>query len=300
VLGYLRRTVLPILDGWQSGEPGEAVLFALFDLGLLGIPAGLIGETEAIGFERALALSMPRFEAHVERAPSVVLRALGNGYARVARELGTVAADGWLDALASGADRCADRGALFDLGAVLAWRAGLAEVRDVALERASGLEPGLLVQLFGAAQLESATHRRFCAPGAAGPLGPLSPLGPLALVARVGAFVGFGGPFRRPPLPRVVAGRVVCTDGDGAFELHADVFGARLRPAAWAYEEAMTSDEAGGAHADPDGTVRAAESTFRSDELRGASGAAEAQGMVAVTLADSHKVFVLGRREAAA
>ncbi len=299
MLGYLRRTALPILEGWQ-GEPTPAVLFALFDLGVSGLAAGLVGEADATPFERGLVVGMPKLEALAAAAPSVVLRALGNGYARIAREIGPRAADGWLGLVTSGAARCAERSALLDLGVVLAWRAGLAEAREVALERARGLDRRLLVEIFGTPELESSPHRRFCAPGAAGPLGPLAPLGPLELLGRVGGFVGFGGPFRRPPLPRVVLGRLVCTDGDVACELHADVFGARLRPAAWAYEGAMSSSDVGGARVDAAGTVQALGSTVACGDLRGAAAAAQALGMVAVTLADSHQVFVLGRREAAA
>ena len=41
-------------------------------------------------------------------------------------------------------------------------------------------------------------------------------------------------------------------------------------------------------------------STFASGALRGAVAAAACDGVIAVVLADSHQVFVLGRREAVA
>jgi hypothetical protein len=285
MLGYLRRTVIPMLDAWE-GDPTAAVLFALFDVGLAGLRAGLVGDSDATPFERLLGERMPALRAHVERAPGVVLRAIGNGYLHVQRERGPEVAQTWLEALASGGSQCADRAALFDLGVVLGWRAGLAEAREVALDRAAHLDPALRRALFGAEALDPLDpdpERRFCRPG------PLGPLGPLELVATAGGFVGFGGPFRRPPLPRVVAGRLVCTDGDATFELFADVFGTRFRPAAWAHAEAITTTNTGGAEVKQVSAV--------SVSLRGAVAAAACSGMIAVALGDSHKVVVLGRRE---
>ncbi|MBL0215144.1 MAG: hypothetical protein IPQ07_14810 [Myxococcales bacterium] len=296
VLAYLRRTVVPILDAWE-GEPAAAVLFALFDLGLVGLRVGLVGESDATAFERTLRERMPLLRAHVEAAPGVVLRALGNGYLHVLRERGPEAAQLWLDALASGAAACADRAALLGLGVVLGWRAGLAEAREVALDHAAHLDPALLRALFGATLLDGDPARRFCRPGSGAALGPLE------LVATAGGFVGFGGPFRRPPLPRVVAGKLVCTDGTATFELFADVFGTRFRPAVWAHAEAITSADTGGAYLDSNGALHAPDaivmSAIASGELRGAVAAAACSGMIAVALGDSHQVLVLGRREAA-
>lgn len=292
VLAYLGRTVVPILDAWE-GEPAAAVLFALFDLGLVGLRVGLVGAGDATPFERILRARMPALRAHVEREPGGVLRAVGNGYLHVHRERGPEAAQAWFEALTAGAAGCPDRAALLELGVVLGWRAGLAEAREVALAHAARIDPALLHGLFGAAVLGGDPARRFCHPGSAAPLGPLE------LVATTGGFVGFGGPFRRPPRPRVVAGRLVCTDGAATFELFADVFGTRLRPAAWAHGEAVASADTGGAYIDMTGAVRApGAATFTAGELSGAFAAAACDGVIAVALADSHQVFVLGRREA--
>ncbi|CAN5919655.1 hypothetical protein BH11MYX3_BH11MYX3_46490 [soil metagenome] len=288
VLGYLRRTVIPILDAWE-GEPTAVLLFALFDVGLAGMRAGLVGEIDATPFERVLGERMPELRAHVERAPGAVLRALGNGYLHVQRERGSEVAQSWLEALASGAAHCSDRAALLDLGVVLGWRAGLAEAREVALDRIANIDATVLRGLFDATSLDPDPERRFCRPG------PTAPLGPLEIMATAGGFVGFGGPFRRPPLPRVVGGRLVCTDGDATFELFADVFGTRFRPAAWAHAEANSTADSGGAHIDATGSVVVEQGAVGSDRLRGAVAAAACGGMVAVALGDSHKVVVLGR-----
>ncbi len=281
---------MPILDAWE-GEPTAAVLFALFDVGLAGMRAGLVGESGATPFERVLGQRMPELRGHIERAPGVIMRAIGNGYLHVQRERGPEAAQAWLEALASGASLCTDRAALFDLGVVLGWRAGLAEAREAAIDRTAHIDAGLLRVLFDAASLDPDPERRFCRPG------PVAPLGPLEFVATAGGFVGFGGPFRRPPRPRVVAGRLVCTDGDATFELFADVFGTRFRPAAWAHAEATSTADSGGAYVHASGSVIVQQAPVASDKLRGAVAAAACSGMVAVALGDSHKVVVLGRRE---
>lgn len=293
MLGYLRRTVVPILDGWD-GEPPAAVLLALFDLGALGLRVGLLGDGDASRFEQVLVARAAALAPLIARAPGLVLRALGNGYLNVARARGPEVAAAWFEALAAAAARCPAPAALLDLGVVLGWRAGLAEARDAALARLDRFEPALIVALFGAAALDPDPARRFCRPGATGPLGPL------VHVATVGGFVGFGGPFRRPPRPRVVAGRLVCTDGDATVELHADGFGARLAPASWAHAEAQVATDVGDATLDAAGAVRALGATATVAEARGATAAAACAGMVAVTLGDSHQVLVLGRREAAA
>ncbi|MBK7078194.1 MAG: hypothetical protein IPH44_38605 [Myxococcales bacterium] len=264
MLGFLRRTAVPILDGWD-GEPAPAVLIALFELGIVGLRTGLCGAAEPSRFEQALVARAPALAPLIARAPGLVLRALGNGYLNVARARGPEVAAAWLEALAAGAARCDAPGALLDLGIVLGWRAGLAEARDAALDRVGRFEPALIAALFGAATIDPDPARRFCRPGATGPLGPL------VHVATVGGFVGFGGPFRRPPRAAVVAERLVCTDGEATLELHADVFGARLVPAAWAHAAAQAAPDHGAC-----------------------------AGVVVETAADSHQVRVLGRREAGA
>lgn len=274
MLDYLRRTVMPILEMWR-GEAPAPVLFALFELGIAGLRAGFAD------FERDLREYAPQFQDHVERAPGPVLRALGNGYLHVQRDCSTAAATTWLATLAAGAARCADREALFELGCVLGWRAGLAEARETALALIPKLDASLRQTLFGTDTLDADPDRRFCRPGARGALGALE------LVGRAGGFVGFGGPFRLPPRPAVVADRLVCTDGAGTFELFADVYGVRFRPAPWAHAAAIEAP----ARFEPLAT---------SVDLAGASASATVPGMTAVALGDSHVVLVLGRREATA
>jgi len=222
MLGYLQRTVIPILDAWE-GEPSAAILFALFDLGMVGLRTGLVGEAGQAPFEHGMCRHMPAFRTHVEREPGVVLRAIGNGYLHVQRERGPDVAQVWLDSLASGASQCPDRSTLLQLGVVLSWRAGLAEAREAALECATRLEPMLLARLFGSSSVVADPERRFCRPGASAKLGALE------LVAKAGRIGGFRGPFPRSPEPRGTPGGAACAGGWMSVRRPANT-GARNRP----------------------------------------------------------------------
>lgn len=292
MLGYLRNTVAPLLDGWPH-EHAEALAVALFDLGLAGAPLGLVAEHSPTPFERGLGGALAELGALLGPAPDAVVRAIGNGYLRVARARGDEVASDWLRELARHGAPCTSREGLLDLGLVLAWRVGMAEARDAALERTAHLDEPVRRELFGHGDLDVDPERRFVSP-VRGPSGePV--LGALRLVTSAGGFVGFGGPFCRPPEARVVEGRLVCTDGLVTCELFADLYGASLLPAAWAHAAAATSTDTGGATFRPDGRITVGHRACVDDRLRGASTAARALGMVAVTLADSHRIFVLGR-----
>jgi len=289
---YLARTAIPIVDAWTTNG-ADALLVALFDLGLLGLPSGLVGATEPTPFEAALVRGAPTLGAHLDDLPARTLRVLGNGFAKLARELGEAAALRWLDGIVAIAPGCDGHEALLEVGIVGAWQAGLAEARDVALDHLAKLAPATRRQLFAEGEPSREPARRFCRPGALAPS-----LGPLHVVAALGGFVGFGGPFTAPPRARAVGDRLFATDGVATVELHADVHGARWTPAAWAHADAHAMGDDASITTSSDGRVAVGPLELVDETLRGANGAAAAAGMVAVTLVDSHKVFVLGRTEA--
>jgi hypothetical protein len=63
IYAYLRRTVDPVL-GALPAEPNPEVLFALFELGLVGMRRGLVGGLAPTAFERASVRCLPRFGLH--------------------------------------------------------------------------------------------------------------------------------------------------------------------------------------------------------------------------------------------
>lgn len=297
-LAYLARTVDPIVAALSASgtsaarAAGEAVLLALFDLGLVPAARALVADQEASAFERALVEQLPRFAAHLERAPAELVAALANGYDQLSRELGAAQAQRWLWSLAEVSLHCSTRRGLLEAGLAITWREGLAEARAAVL--GCELPAPVCNALFGVPLLEREPHRRFCTPGSSG-------LGPLEIVAQVGGFVGFGGCFRRPPALQVAAGHILARDDRASFELHADVFGARIRPAPSLQAAADGGDVI---RLDAEGRLtwsaqgELCEGVFPA--LAGASSVVACQGVAAVSLPSTHLVFVLGRREARA
>ncbi len=294
-LAYLSRTVDPLVDA-AGDDAADAVALALFDLGLAGMGTGLVGEDAPSAFERSLLELLPGFRPHFPREVGMLVRALGNAWARLAREVGPERAGWWMSTLAAAAPQCPTRQVLFDVGLVLSWRAGLAEARAAALQRTLALDPPFRAWLFGAAAIDPSPARRFAPPGST------APLGPVAIVGRVGGFVGFGGPFAAPPRVFAAGDRLLATDGHAVAEVHADVYGARLCPAGDGVESSnrairqFNSVPSGLAGlCDASGLVSWEGQAAGFSELSGASSAAAAAAMLAVTLEDSHWVAVLGR-----
>jgi hypothetical protein len=272
---YLARTVDPLVAAVRS-EAAEEVTEALFDFGVVALKRGLVsGRGAPTELEAELSARLPRFSAHLEADPRRLLTALGNGWVRIARDIGAASARAWLADLDVAAPACHGE-ALYDAGLVLAWRHGLSEAREAALERAARLPAALCERLLGVRDPETRLERRF-ARSAAGRLGPLS------ILARAGGFTAFGGCFARPP--RVVAAgqRLFASDGMATRELFADCFGARLVPAEIAAAPAALPSPAEALKAFP--------------ALSDTTSCAAAPGMTAVTLASSHYVFVLGHPE---
>ncbi|MBI4952997.1 MAG: hypothetical protein HY908_13265 [Myxococcales bacterium] len=293
-LELLRRTVAPVVDalGAPAASEAPAVATALFEVALRGQTRGLFGAHSAGAFETALVAALPGFGPALVRAPLRLLGALGNGWARLERELGPDTATRWLDAWSAVAPSCtASDEALYGAGLVLAWRFGLAEARDKALARAAALGPELCEALTGSSELDPAPERRFAPPGSR------ARLGPPAVVARVGGFVGFGGPFARPPDVYGLGARLYATDGDVVRELFADVFGARLVPTPLGCEALLEgASEAQVLTVNAAGVVDWDGARVTLPALRDAKSGASSPGLAAVALATSHAVFVLGRR----
>jgi hypothetical protein len=288
IYAYLRRTVDPVLGALPS-EPESEMLFALFELGLVALRRGLVGGQEPTAFERALVRCLPRFGRHFTGAPRELFRRVGNGYERIARELGEPAAIDWLESLAQLAREAETLDTLSSWGLVLAWKAGLAEARSAALETALALQPAEREALLGSRELDPGPLARFCRPGRAQPLGPLREIG------SVGGFLGFGGPFRRPPSLRATEDGVVASSAGQSFVLHADVFGMRL---------VRTTHEHMDAAGEAQPTLGArGKLAWRGHSLgdpryaRAISLVAH-EGVVALSLADSHHILVFGLREA--
>jgi hypothetical protein len=290
-LRFLRETAVPMVEA-TTPEASGAVLFALFDAGLAGAERGLVGQEQQSAFEAGLVARSAALAPLLGGAPARVLRALGNGFHLLERALGAREARVWLAGLGGLAAHLPDADALEGAGLLLAWRLGLAEAREAALMRAGTLSAEVRATIVGAPSLDPDPARRFCAPGTSGPLGPLE------VLATVGGFVGFGGPFARPPRVFIADGALLATDGDTAWRVFADVFGARLVRAS--AQSAAAAESAGDAlvRSADDGALSVGEHAVRDARLAGATSIAALDHVAVVSLRQSHALWVLGRREA--
>ncbi|MGY0612550.1 hypothetical protein [Luteimonas sp. A501] len=206
---------------------GEAVQ-AGYDIGIELVGQGLLGPgTREPGLRRSWELLVPAFARLAATAPREVLAALGNAAVQLAAAPG-VRMEQWIGDLARAAPRCADVEQMRLAGAVCAWRSGLVQLRDAALDAAGRLPADLAsacLGLAGHAPVETELQRmradRWYVPGAV-----------QAPPRVLGGFAGFGGPFAEPPLVRADAAGFVVRAADRTHAVEADGFGAALAPAA--------------------------------------------------------------------
>jgi hypothetical protein len=287
VYAFVRRTLDPLMAG-MTPEPRGDTLRALFELGLVGMQRGLFGREAASPFERALVRCLPRFGRLAVDEPRALVRRLGNAYARLDRELSPERALAWIEGLAALGPEIASIDEVADFGLVLAWRAGLVEARQAALEVASRLPARTRTALLGCAEVDLDPLARFCRPGHARPLGPLAEMG------TAGGFVGFGGPFLRPPTLMATADGIVATSAELGFVLHADVYGARwVRSPQLPSEPSVEPQPVLGAR----GSIEWRGHRIADPRYARALSIAAHDGVLALSLPDSHRVVVIGHRE---
>lgn len=294
---HLCLRVQPIVEATAGHEPASApaVSEALYDLSL-----ALCGK-ELFGRFPALALLweeyLPALAPALCEAPRRVGAALSNAVINLAAE-----ASGrprpWLAVLRALAPRCASADELLRVGQVLVWRCGLAHYRQSALDVWRTLPHGLQLGTLGlrrshpspptTAQLETQLEDPWHPPG---PVPAKEPGRRLALVGRVGHFRGVSGPFLAPPQVMAVSGRIFALDNEACYALHADCFGATLKrfgPALPAGEES-----AGAFTLAQDGEVRRGALRAHFMRLAGSSSHASDPHTLAVTLPQSHRLFVV-------
>jgi hypothetical protein len=187
---------------------------------------------------------------------------------------------------------------LLACGSVAAWRCGMAQYRLGALDTAAAMPPMLAAQALGlpastgadllGGVLQTLRGNPWITPQDA--LGSEGRLKELKLVAKAGAFRGFAGPFLSPPLVATVAGELIANDGSEQWRLQADIYNSVLLR--------CEVSVAGESHPEvkilSNGTVSWQGHLRRFPELAHATSIAAVGQTVAVTLADSHHLFLLG------
>lgn len=290
-LRHLSQVVGPLVEQLAGSdvERAEELTVTLYRLSLRALRQGLLGgESPSHAMTRAFTTTLPvLLAAFPQRARDLSL-AVCNAALRLER-LAPQRADRWLASMESLGPSCADLDALFALGLVLAWREGAAEYRVAARERFAELSPVLRRATLGVEVLAPDGDRRFAAPLDTGALGAPE------IVARLGGFIGFGGLFRDPPLVVAAEGRLFAFDSQATTEVFADAFGATLRPVAETPNQQQDVAHAPVSLSDK-GSVSMGGAKAHLPLLESASSHAYVDGMLVVTLAESHFVFVVGRR----
>lgn len=225
---FVRETLDPLclaVDGTDPAATGAACEVA-FELGLQLVAHGQAGpRARQPWVDTAWRTLAPPLAPLLRREPQAVLGTVANAVLRMAEQPG-VHLQAWIDSLASHGAHCASVQQLRTLGAVAAWRAGMAQMREPALRALDTLPAALAAGVLGAAaDSADALSARLRADRWYHPQ-------PGTLVShRLGAFSGFGGAFATPPQVRATAQGFVVRSGDQHFLLLADAFGAALLPA---------------------------------------------------------------------
>lgn len=298
---HLADAVAPAVAAVEAAAPArtEAVAEALFDLSLDLVGREVLGPAARHpGVPAAWRELLPRLAPRLAEEPQRVAASITNAAWNLALEPGARAAE-WAEGLAQLSPRCASVDELLAGGQVLAWRAGLAHLREAALATWERLPDALAGELVGLPPQDRAPRsalRALLADPWRRPGAPPAPAA-LKLVATVGGFRGFGGPFLTPPSAWAARGRLWVRDAERAWSVHADCFGQTLQRAA-----DPPPAEPPGPHArlEADGTLSHRGLTARFDALAGASGLATLPSVVAATLPRSHRLLLFARTGGAA
>lgn len=244
----------------------------------------------AEGWRRLLPVAV----SQLVEAPRLVLPSLSNALHHLATTPGA-APERWIDDLCRLAPHCRSAAELLTLGQAAAWRAGLAHYRPAALALLDTLPPPLALALLEApATMDWPAVRSHLAQNcwydpARGEAEQL----PLLAARRVGAFRGFGGLFREPPLVAASGNTLLVRSGDGCWQLTADCYGATFHHAAPALF-ADASQTALPAGVTINGTViRRNGSTLALDWLGSFSAVAATPHTLAITSPLSHMIILV-------
>lgn len=282
----------PVLDAVAAKAPdrADAVAQALYALTLDLMARGVLGPASRrpgieAGFWKIMAAGPTLLAEDPRRFAGSVVNALHH-----LTEDPRDHAAAWADGMARMAPCCPDVGRFLAVGTVVAWRAGLAHLRRHSLAVLAGLD-----EAFACASLGIPPR----------PVGPVlerlksdpwfdpasDKARSLAVAAAAGGFAGFGGPFRKPPLVRACGGRFLVSDDSETWELFADRFGATLRRWRGPVPEADRPDPE--LAIDPKGRVRSRQAAADFPALARSTSTASTGATLAVTVRNSHKVFLL-------
>ncbi len=176
---------------------------------------------------------LPRLATLVAREPRRTVGSLSNAVIQIAQH-SSQAAQRWLTRIGIVASEASSVQELQDVGCTLAWQAGLINWRPAALLCLRRLPSKLLASTLQLAPQHASASAETLIDLISkdrwfNPQVPHRDQSQNAYLAfRVGAFIGFGGPFGQPPKVLLHEGDLIVSDGDASWTIHCDVFGAGL------------------------------------------------------------------------
>jgi hypothetical protein len=302
-LVHLGNAIEPVVDSVaaktvNSVDHIDRTLDALFDVSLELFAASLLGpKSKSPAVSDVWTKLLPAIPRLVSRDAKTVAAALSNAAYNLSRSRGARPED-WIAEMRRIAPRCEGVVELLDVGKVAAWRAGMPQYRNGAIEAARRLRPAVASEILGVASagiswiLDRMAADPWLTPRAVATDAPAA----LRLICHVGAFRGFGGDFLWPPTVTASGGSIFVTDGEGAWRLICDAYGSLLlRHEGFPCPSRLPDDIAAG----DDGTMRWGVGRASLPELAGPASAACDGHTLAVTLKTSYHVFLIARAPAA-
>ncbi|VTR98895.1 hypothetical protein [Tuwongella immobilis] len=284
-----------------SAADFRAVILSAYEVLLTLASKGLIGPRARL----------PQLESHWSAAMQAVLPRLQSGHAELLAaytnalvHLETtpgVRVGEWVILLERLAAVRVELSYLKAVGQVAAWRCGMAMLRPGALALAKNLPVAALAILFGLPETDPARIGREVQQLLLNPWHDpamvsatiAKPEADLEIVGELGAFRGFGGMFRQPPLVSTNAGLIHVTDCESTWVLMADAFGAVFTR----LEGELPDDFSASVYAlKRDGTVVGPHRKRKFPLFAGASSHCSTETTLAVTLPHSHHVFLVTER----
>ena len=300
-LRHLRDAVAPLVEQVQAVLPERArsSVAPLFDVSLDLFSAALLGpEAKSPWVERVWHEVLPAATRLLARDPRQVTGCLCNAAVQIANQRGT-RPQHWLDRMRQVAPACQSLQELLQAGAVSAWQAGMVQYRRAALKAVGTLHGPLAATALGLPEstspqelsgvVERLTGQKWLKVEAAAQSPPRPTL---VRVATAGAFSGYGGVLRRPPLVRVEGSRLLVGDGRSQWELLADAYGVWFRKTPETPPEQPSPRGDAGVSVDRQGMIRWKNLSLSQPHLVGVTSQAVSDQTLAVTTATSHHVFL--------
>lgn len=230
---FIRSAVDPLVLAAEAARPDRAtdVAYAAYDMGLELVGQKLVGRSARAPFVGdAWRRVLPQAASLVAAEPERLIAAVCNASHHIAATGGTRPSF-WIDTMSAVAGKCADSETFLNLGHVVAWRAGMAHLRESALAAADKLPESLVPLAIDApAARWLGVRDRLLADPWFDPANPRLSDKP-RVAARAGAFRGFGGLFIEPPIVAIAGEQLLARGGDECWLVKADAFGATFHRA---------------------------------------------------------------------